>query len=50
MFITLSTFFRRFHKVELYNTSRETDIDMKHDMFLPRPKNLDTDGVQVLIS
>lgn len=42
-------FFRRFRKVQLYETTREDDVDMKHDFFLPRPKNLYGDGVKVLI-
>lgn len=49
IFITLATFFRRFDKIELYKTTREDDIDMKHDLFLPRPKNLDSVGVQVML-
>lgn len=49
LFITLATFFRWFQRIEIFNTTREDDIDMKHDLFLPRPGNLQTEGLQAKI-
>ncbi|KAL1989662.1 hypothetical protein VTN49DRAFT_6859 [Thermomyces lanuginosus] len=49
LFITLSTFFRWFQHIEIFDTTREDDIDMKHDLFLPRPGNLQSEGLQVKI-
>ncbi|KAK2734149.1 hypothetical protein FQN57_001864 [Myotisia sp. PD_48] len=45
IFIAIATLFRRFD-FELCNTTRD-DIDVHHDLFIPRPKNLKTMGVQV---
>lgn len=47
LFITIATVFQRFD-LELHNTTRD-DIDIKHDLFIPRPKNLNTLGVQVRV-
>ncbi|EFR03531.1 benzoate 4-monooxygenase cytochrome P450 [Nannizzia gypsea CBS 118893] len=44
IFITASTIFRRFD-FEMCNTTLE-DIQIHHDLFIPRPKNLKTIGVQ----
>ncbi|KAL1956602.1 hypothetical protein VTO42DRAFT_6949 [Malbranchea cinnamomea] len=45
IFITVGTIFHRFD-LELHNTTRD-DIDVQHDLFIPRPKNMKTIGVQV---
>jgi hypothetical protein len=39
--------FRRFD-FELYKTTRD-DVDFKYDWFIPRPKNLDSVGVQMML-
>ncbi|TVY37544.1 Cyrochrome P450 monooxygenase [Lachnellula subtilissima] len=36
LYLTLATVFRRY-KVELFDTVRERDVDLKHDNFLPFP-------------
>ncbi|TVY90608.1 Cyrochrome P450 monooxygenase, partial [Lachnellula willkommii] len=38
LYLTLATVFRRY-KVELFDTVRERDVDLKHDNFLPFPSH-----------
>ncbi|KAI1978936.1 hypothetical protein LOZ54_006196 [Ophidiomyces ophidiicola] len=45
MYTTVAELVRRFD-MELHGTTRD-DIDVKHDLFIPRPKNLKTLGLQV---
>lgn len=47
IYTTIASLFRRFD-LELYETSRD-DIDAEYDLFIPRPKNLKTLGVQVKV-
>ncbi|KAM5431408.1 hypothetical protein MferCBS31731_007894 [Microsporum ferrugineum] len=47
IFIATSTIFRRFD-FELCHTTRD-DIQIHHDLFIPRPKNLKTVGVQARV-
>lgn len=47
MFIAIATVIRQFD-LELYNTT-DDDIRLKYDLFLPRPKNLDTNGAYVIV-
>ncbi|KAK2768340.1 hypothetical protein FQN54_000194 [Arachnomyces sp. PD_36] len=47
MFITIATILRKFD-FELHNTT-DDDIVLKHDLFLPRPKNLDSNGAYVIV-
>ncbi|KAK2809424.1 hypothetical protein FQN50_003883 [Emmonsiellopsis sp. PD_5] len=48
MFITIPTIFRRF-KFELFNTT-DDDIYIKHDFFVPAPKNQNSEGVRVFVN
>jgi hypothetical protein len=47
LFITVAALVGKF-EFELYNTT-DDDILLKYDLFLPRPKNLDTLGLQVTV-
>lgn len=47
LFLVMGTLFRRF-QFELHETDR-TDVDLKHDFFLPSPK-LDSKGVRVKVT
>ena len=44
--LAVATVFRRFDKQELFETTR-TDVDIQHDLFLPRPA-LGRKGVKVV--
>lgn len=47
LYLALATVFRRF-TFELYETDI-TDVELKHDLFLPYPK-LDTKGIRVKVT
>ena len=47
IYMTLASVFRRF-EMELWETSRERDVDVKYDFVSPFP-SLDSPGVRVLI-
>jgi hypothetical protein len=46
LYLTLATIFRRY-KIELFDTIRERDVDMKHDHFLPYPSH-ESKGVRAI--
>ena len=47
--VALATVFRKLgRRLELYNTERERDVDVKHDFFVTNP-SLDSRGVRVML-
>lgn len=46
--LTLATLFRRY-EMELFDTTFERDVQVKHDMFLPQPSN-ESKGVRVVFT
>jgi len=46
LYLTLATVFRRYD-MELFETTRERDVDLKHDMFLPQP-SYESQGMRVI--